>query len=121
MAPGLPDLQPLLGKESQRNPSDEAESDINARGFWSIGQKAFFDIRVFDPNTQRRQSKTLWKCYEMNEHEKKKEREYNSRVLNVEQGTFTPLVFSTTAGMGRECLTFVKKFSQLISTKRKKN
>ena len=39
--------------------------------------------------------------------------------MNVEQGTFTPLVFSTTGGLGRECLTFFKKLSQNISIKRK--
>ena len=39
--------------------------------------------------------------------------------MNVEQGTFTPLVFSTTGGMGRECLMFFKKLSQLISIKQK--
>ena len=39
--------------------------------------------------------------------------------MNVEQGTFTPLVFSATGGMGRECSMFVKKLSQLVSIKRK--
>ena len=43
----------------------------------------------------------------------------NREILNVEQGTFTPLVFSATGGMGRECSMFFKKLSQLISIKRK--
>ena len=42
-------LQPLPGKEIQGNHSEEARSDISARGFWRRGQRAFFDIRVFDP------------------------------------------------------------------------
>ena len=84
---------------------------------WIRGQKVFFDITVFDPNAQHHQNKTLRKCYEINEQEKK--REYSSRNLNVEQGTFTPLVFSATGGMGRECSMFFKKLSQLISIKRK--
>ena len=113
-----PALQSLSGEEIKGNQSDEARSDISARGFWIRGQRAFFDIRVFDPNAQRYQSKTLRKCYEINEQEKK--REYSSRILKVEQGTFTPLVFSATGGMGRECSMFVKKLSQLISIKRKK-
>ena len=50
---------------------------------------------------------------------KKKKREYSSRILNVEQGSFTPLVFSATGAMGRECSMFVKKLSQLISINRK--
>ena len=39
--------------------------------------------------------------------------------MNVEQGTFTPLVFSATGGMRRECSMFFKKLSQPISIKRK--
>ena len=33
----------------------------------------------------------------------KKKKKYNARVSNVENGTFTPLVFSLNGGMGREC------------------
>ena len=36
----------------------------------------------------------------INEVEKK--RKYNERVMQIEHGTFTPLVFSATGGMGRE-------------------
>ena len=60
-------------------------------------------------------AKPCEKCCEINVQEKK--REHISRILNVEQGTFTPL--SATGGMGRECSMFVKKLDQLISTKRK--
>ena len=42
----------------------------------------------------------------------------SSRILNVEQGTFTPFVLSATEGMGRECSMFFEKLSQLISIKR---
>ena len=97
-------MQPLSGKEIKENQSDEARSDISTTGFWIKGQRAFLDIRVSDPNAQLHQKKTLQKCYEINEQEKK--REYSSRILNVEQGTFIPLVFSATGGMGRECWTF---------------
>ena len=30
--------------------SDEVRLDICARSFWFTDQKAFFDVRVFDPN-----------------------------------------------------------------------
>ena len=33
--------------------SDEARLDVSARGFWTRGQRAFFDVKVFDPNAQR--------------------------------------------------------------------
>ena len=37
-------------------------------------------------------------------HKDKKERLYLRRVLDVDHGTFTPLVFTTTGGMGDKCL-----------------
>ena len=42
--------------------------------------------------------------YRMHENEKK--RLYSRRVLDIEHGTFTPLVFTTTGGMGNECLRY---------------
>ena len=39
--------------------------------------------------------------------------------MNVEQGTFTPLVFSALGGMGGEFSMFFEKLSQPISIKRK--
>ena len=96
----------------------EAQADISARGFWCCGQRGFFDVRIFDLNAQRHEKqKTLKRFYELNEHEEK--RHYSSRILNFEQGTFTPLVFSITGGMGRECSMFVERLCQMISLKRK--
>ena len=47
-----PILQPLTGEEQSLGGkvSMEARADIIARGFWFRGQRAFFDVRVFDPN-----------------------------------------------------------------------
>ena len=61
-----PDFQTLSGEEIEGNHSDDARSDISARGVWIRGQRAFFDIRVIDPNAQRHQTKILRKCYEIN-------------------------------------------------------
>ena len=46
-----PILQPLTGEEQSvgENVSVEAQADISARRFWCRGQKAFFDVKVFDP------------------------------------------------------------------------
>ena len=67
-----PALQPLSGEEIKGNQSDEARSDISARRFWIREQRAFFDIMVFDSRDQRHQNKTLRKCYEINEQDKRK-------------------------------------------------
>ena len=53
-------------------------------------------------------------------HESIKKREYTHRVCEVEHGVFTPLVLSTTGGMGREAATFYKRLADRISTKEQK-
>ena len=44
--------------------------------------------------------------------------EYNERVLEIENGSFTPLVFSVFGGMGQECQMFYKRLCQMLSEKR---
>ena len=55
------------------------------------------------------------------QHETEKKRQYASRVLEVEQATFTPLVFSTTAGMAVECKRYHSTLAELVATKKGKN
>ena len=50
---------------------DEARCDVSARGFWSGGQVAFLDLRVFNPNTNRYVNQSLKKTYEFNEKKRK--------------------------------------------------
>ena len=94
-------LEPLTGEDQPigGNASVEAWTDISTRGFWCHGQRAFFDVRIFNPNTQGHENKAFKRYYELIKHEKK--RDYNSRILNVEQDSFTPLVFSTTIREGK--------------------
>ena len=40
------------------------------------------------------------------------------RVLDIEHGTFTPLVFTRTGGMGKECLMYHNRLAQLIAIKK---
>lgn len=51
-------------------------------------------------------------------HESEKKRRFISRVLNVENAAFTPLVLSTTVGKGREAELFFKKKLQISNTTR---
>ena len=73
------------------NQRPETHLDISGTGFWTPGQRTFLDVRVFDLNAQRHKNLELQKCYKRNEDEKK--RMYNERILQVENATFTPLVF----------------------------
>ena len=114
-----PPLIQLTGETFEQrtaNTSDEARLDVSALGFWTTGQRVFCDIRVFDHNAQRYGNTELKKCFSKNEEEKKKK--YNARVLNVENGTFTPLVFSVNGGMGRECKKFYSRLTEMIAEKR---
>ena len=50
-----PPLQPLTGENvipATANRKDDARADIHARGFWGRRQSAFFNVRVFHPNTR---------------------------------------------------------------------
>ena len=79
------------------------------------GQKAFFDVRVFNPNARRYSKQTLKQCYSINENEKK--RHYNTRIMEVDQGSFTPLVFTVAGGIGREGRAFYSRLATLLSLK----
>ena len=48
--------------------------------------------------------------YLFNENERK--RKYLQRIIQIERGTFTPAVFSSTGGMGLETQRLVKKLAQ---------
>ena len=42
-------------------------------------------------------------------------------MIRIEHGTFTPLVFSTTRRMGKECKALNKRLAEKISEKTKEN
>ena len=112
-----PVLEPKTGEQLHKSAisTENARVDIAARSVWIKGQRAFFDVRVFNPLARTYRELPLPKIYERNEKEKK--RNYNERVLQIEHGSFTPLVFSSLGGMGRECSTFYSKLAELISEK----
>lgn len=89
---------------------DQARLDISVRSVWNVLERSFFYVRVFHPLAPTNASKPIPRMYEA--HEKEKKRLYNARVIQVERGTFTPLVFSTTGGMGKEAKNLVKRLAQ---------
>ena len=76
----------------------------------------FLDIRVMHPNSPSYINKDIRQVYRTHEMEKK--RTYNERAIEVEKGSFTPIVVSTFGGMGDEAEKFHKRLAQLISIKR---
>ena len=43
---------------------------------------------------------------------------YNQRVTDIEQGKFTPLVFTTTGGMEEECKKYHSRLAELIAMRK---
>ena len=95
--------------------TDGARLDISVRGFWTPLDRAFTDVRVLHPQAPSNSNKSLQQMYMA--HEREKKYKYNARVLQVEKASFTPLVFSTTGGMGGEADKFFKHLAEKMSRK----
>ena len=102
-----PHLQPISGEVFSRasaNVEDGARLDILANGFWGGRfERAFFDVRVFNPHAPSNRESKLSTCYRR--HENLKKRTYEQHILEVEHGSFTHLVMSVTGGLGRAATT----------------
>ena len=98
------------------NKAQDARLDIHARGFWEQQRSAFFDVRVCHPIAESYKDLKPQQIYRRHENEKK--RLYSRRVLYIKHGTFTPLVFTTTGGMGNECLRYHSRLAELIAIKK---
>ena len=113
-----PVLLDICGEQLSRgsNKVQDARLDIPARGFWEQQRSAFFDVRVCHPNAESYKDLEPYQIYRT--HEKDKKRLYSRRVFDIEHGTFTPLVFTTTGGMGKECLRCHSRLAELIAIKK---
>ena len=104
-------VEPVLLKTN----APDARLDISARGVWSKCEKTFFDVKVMHPTAESHVRKDLAKLYSEGEAEKK--RKYGDRIIHVEKASLTPLVFTTTGGMGPECTRLNKRIAELICNK----
>ena len=94
---------------------DDARLDIYARGFWGRSEDAFFDVRVMNLNALSFRHLEPSACYRR--AEKEKDCKYGERVRCVEHGAFTPLVFSTTGGVGTLAAAFLKCLCSRLADK----
>ena len=112
-----PRLLPLANDQIVRgNIADNARLDVSGVGVWAPMERTFLDVRITHPNCPSHIDTDIAQVYKNQENEKK--RDYNERIIQVEKGTFTPIVFSTFGGMGEEAEKFHKRLAQLIATKR---
>ena len=108
-----PHLQPITGEvptSATANFQDGARLDVAADGFWgSRFERAFFDVKVFNPYAPSNRRPQPSACYRT--HEASKKRAYERRILEVEHASFTPLIFSATGGLGREATVVYKRIA----------
>ena len=97
----------------------DAPLDVHCRGFWERQRAAFFDIRLCHPNADSCKDLSPKQIYKLHEDEKK--RKYASRIIEVEDGTFAPLVFTTTGGISQECQGYHSRLAEFISSKKQEN
>ena len=116
-----PVLQEVTGETLNHgaNKAPDARLGIHARGFWERQRSAFFDVRVCLANAASYRDLTCKQIYKKHENEKK--RQYAERVMEIEQGTFTPLVFTTIGGMADECVTYHSRLAELIANKNRES
>ena len=113
-----PALLPVTGEElpAGTNCRDGARADVSALGLWTPLNRAFLDIRVFNPLAQSNWQMDIKDMYR--HHEEQKKREYNARIMQIEKGTFMPVVFSCTGGAAPEAEAFIKRVALKLSGKK---
>ena len=111
-----PRLLPIeYNMEINGTTADRAAPDISSRGIWSTFERTFFDVRVIHPNAPSYKDTTPTALYRT--HEKEKMRKYASRILTVDKGSFTPLIYTTFGGWGPQATVYHKKLASLIARK----
>ena len=114
-----PSLIPIDNEEVEGARGDGARPDVSSRGLWSTFERTFFDVCVLHPNAPSYQSTSIDQLYK--KHEQRKMGKYNNRVINVERGSFTPLIYSTFGGWGPQATRYHKRLAEKIATKRNEN
>ena len=89
---------------------------ISARSIWNPLERAFLDVKVYHAQApSNRNLKIIPRMY--SHHKDQKKRAYNARILEVERGVFTSLVFSTSGGMVEKAKTLFKRMSAEMANK----
>ena len=113
----LGELNLQLINNNGGNAASKGRLDVSGVGVWGGHERTFLDIRVTHPNCPSYADKSTDQIFKLHENEKKKE--YNVRVLEVEKGSFTPMVFLTNGGAGPEANKHHKRIAQLMAERRK--
>ena len=116
----VPQLQPLTGESfthSTANTADTVCLDISALRFWDNRyQRAFFDVRVFNPIALCNRKLQIPSAHQGQGREKKGQ--YKQMVDEIELASFTPLVFSASGWMAKSTSVAYKRLASLLAEKR---
>ena len=77
---------------------------------------AFFDVRIFNPFAKSHLKSNLETVFNHNETVKKKA--HKELVIQIEHGSFTPIVLSAMGGFGVETSRFVKRLIEKVADKK---
>ena len=113
-----PPLLPVEGEEIESKRAkkmDGALSDVRVRGFWGNQQNAFFEFRVFNSCAKSYSQMKPAECYER--FETIRSAEYEERINKVDCGSFTPMVLSSSGGMGPRMSMALKTLAERIADK----
>ena len=113
-----PHLQPL-DNDTLTNSScteDEARLDISAKGIWgSRFERSLYDVKIFNPYASTNRIKDTKYSYLL--HENLKRLKYHDRIVDIEHGCFSPLIFATTGGASPITHKPIRRIASLIDQK----
>ena len=107
-----PMLIPTNAERATCTTAERARLDVSGHGVWSQYERTFADIAVTHPTAESHVGKKMISCTGRLS-KRRRENTLTELSINTERGTLTPLVFSTTGGMGPECSRFNKRLAEL--------
>src|SRR5579863_3307048 len=117
-----PDLLPLTGEQFDHKTAKvapDARSDVRVRGFFTKEQNAFFEFRIVYPFASSYLKLAPAELYDHVAHLRKME--YEQRINQVDNGSFTPMIILSTGGMGAEMTIAMKHLARKLADKRKES
>ena len=98
---------------AKANITEGARLDIAANGLWGGRfERTYFDMRVFNPHAASNRQTNPYR-----KHEMVKKCAYESRIQEIEHSSFTPLMISSTGGLGPASTSTYKRLATLLAAK----
>ena len=96
------------------NRKEDARSDVRVRSFFTRMRNAFFEFRVLYPLAASYLGKNASQLFE--EVAQQRRREYRQRIVEVDDGDFTPMIMFTNGSMGPEMTAVIKRLGTCLKS-----